>query len=399
MDSADFDALEEKARARLSPAAYAFAAAGADDEITAADNVAAWRRLRLRPRMLNDLTKIDTGVEVLGRRLETPIMVAPFGRHKLFHPEGEHATARGAAAAGALFVLPTTSTVSMEDVAAESDAALASEASGQRGDFKVRAHSASEDARERADDTRPEPGSTARAAPRWFQLYLPPDRALAESLIDRAAAASFGAIVLTVDQPVYGSSPRAARAPLVPSPDIRNANLPGQPIAQNSYKPGYTGTVTSPATWRDLEWLVQRSKVDVVVKGVLRGDDAVRCIEAGAKAIIVSNHGGRHLDSALATVDALAEVADAVHGRVELYVDGGIRRGSDIVKALALGARAVLVARPVVWGLALDGSEGVRAVLDHLRDELLRTMALCGVARLDQLNRSIVAGGRYLDTF
>ena len=228
---------------------------------------------------------------------------------------------------------------------------------------------------------------------------MPPDRALAESLIDRAAAASFGAIVLTVDRPVYGSSPRAARAPLVPSPDIRNANLPGQPIAQNSYKPGYTGTVTSPATWRDLEWLVQRSKVDVVVKGVLRGDDAVRCIEAGAKAIIVSNHGGRHLDSALATVDALAEVADAVHGRVELYVDGGIRRGSDIVKALALGARAVLVARPVVWGLALDGSEGVRAVLDHLRDELLRTMALCGVARLDQLNRSIVAGGRYLDTF
>ena len=429
MDSADFDALEEKARARLSPAAYAFAAAGADDEITAADNVAAWRRLRLRPRMLNDLTKIDTGVEVLGQRLETPIMVAPFGRHKLFHPEGEHATARGAAAAGALFVLPTTSTVSMEDVAAQSDAALASEASSQRGDSKVRApdtrpepgstaraalaseassqrgdskvraHSASEDARERADDTRPEPGSTARAAPRWFQLYLPPDRALTESLIDRAAAASFGAIVLTVDQPVYGSSPRAARAPLVPSPEIRNANLPGQPIAQNAYKAGYTGTVTSPATWRDLEWLAQRSKVDVVVKGVLRGDDAVRCIEAGAKAIIVSNHGGRHLDSALATADALAEVADVVHGRAELYVDGGIRRGSDIVKALALGARAVLVARPVIWGLALDGSEGVRAVLDHLRTELLRTMALCGVARLDQINRNIVAAGRYLDTF
>jgi 4-hydroxymandelate oxidase len=388
LDSADFDALEEKARARLSPAAYAFAAAGADDEITAADNVAAWRRLRLRPRMLNDLSKIDIGVEVLGRRLETPIMVAPFGRHKLFHPEGERATARGAAAAGALFVLPTTSTVSMEDVAAQSDAALASEASGQRGDSKLR-----------APDTRPEPGSTARTSPRWFQLYLPPDRALAESLIDRAAAASFGAIVLTVDQPVYGSSPRAARAPLVPSPEIRNANLPGQPIAQNAYKAGYTGTVTSPATWRDLEWLVQRSKVDVVVKGVLRGDDAVRCIEAGAKAIIVSNHGGRHLDSALATADALAEVADVVHGRAELYVDGGIRRGSDIVKALALGARAVLVARPVIWGLALDGSEGVRAVLDHLRTELLRTMALCGVARLDQINRNIVAAGRYLDTF
>ena len=358
LDSADFDALEDKARAKLSPAAYAFAAAGAEDEITTADNVAAWRRLRLRPRVLNDITRIDIGVSILGQRVETPIMVAPFGRHKLFHPEGERATARGAAAAGAVFVLPTTSTVSIEDVAAEP--------------------------------------STAQ---RWFQLYLPPDRALAENLIDRAAAASFSAIVLTVDQPVYGSSPRAARAPLAPSPDIRNANLPGQPIAQNAYKAGYTGTVTFPATWRDLEWLVRRSSLDVLVKGVLRGDDALRCVEAGAKGIIVSNHGGRHLDGALATADALAEVADAVHERVELYVDGGIRRGSDIVKALALGARAVMVARPVVWGLALDGSEGVRMVLDHLRTELLRTMALCGVTRLEEVNRKLVAAGRYLDTF
>src|SRR5215468_3822639 len=166
LDSADFDALEQQARAKLSPAAYAFAAAGADDEITLADNIAAWRRLRLRPRMLNEVSKIDTGLTVLGRRLPAPVMVAPFGRHKLFHPEGERATARGAAAAGAAFVLPTTSTVSMEDVANE-----------------------------------------PATAPRWFQLYLPPDRALTESLLDRAAKAGFHAIVLTVDQPVYGSSP------------------------------------------------------------------------------------------------------------------------------------------------------------------------------------------------
>jgi 4-hydroxymandelate oxidase len=290
-------------------------------------------------------------VDVLGRRLEIPIMVAPFGRHRLFHPEGERATARGAAAAGAVFVLPTTSTLSMEDVAAE-------------------------------------PG----AGPRWFQLYLPPDRALAENLIDRAAAAGFGAVVLTVDQPVYGSSPRAARAPLTPSPDIRNANLPGQPIAQNSYKPDYSGRVTFPATWRDLEWLVRRSPVDVVVKGVLRGDDALRCVEAGAKAVIVSNHGGRHLDATVATADALPEIAEAVAGKAELYVDGGIRRGTDIVKALALGARAVLVARPVIWGLAIDGADGVRAVLDHLRAELVRSMALCGTARLDQITADLMAG-------
>jgi 4-hydroxymandelate oxidase len=350
LDSADFDALEDKARARLSPGAYAFAAAGADDEITLAENVSAWRRLRLRPHVLNDVAKIDTGASILGARLGSPIMVAPFGRHKLFHPEGERATARGSAAAGAVFVLPTTSTVSMEDVASE-----------------------------------------PTAAPRWFQLYLPPDRALTENLIDRAAAASFGAIVLKVDQPVYGSSPRAARAPLASSPDIRSANLPGQPIAQHSYKAGHTGTVTFPATLRDLEWLVSRSRLDVVVKGVLRGDDAVRCVEAGAKALIVSNHGGRHLDGTIATADALPEIADAIAGKAELYVDGGIRRGTDIVKALALGARAVLVARPVIWGLALDGADGVRAVLDHLNAELARAMALCGATRLADIGADLVA--------
>jgi 4-hydroxymandelate oxidase len=177
----------------------------------------------------------------------------------------------------------------------------------------------------------------------------------------------------------------------VPSPDIRSANLPGQPIAQHSYKAGHTGTVTFPATLRDLEWLVSRSRLDVVVKGVLRGDDAVRCVEAGAKAIIVSNHGGRHLDGTIATADALPEIADAIAGKAELYVDGGIRRGTDIVKALALGARAVLVARPVIWGLALDGADGVRAVLDHLNGELARAMALCGAARLADIGADLVA--------
>jgi 4-hydroxymandelate oxidase len=149
--------------------------------------------------------------------------------------------------------------------------------------------------------------------------------------------------------------------------------------------------VTFPATLRDLEWLVSRSRLDVVVKGVLRGDDAVRCVEAGAKAIIVSNHGGRHLDGTIATADALPEIADAIAGKAELYVDGGIRRGTDIVKALALGARAVLVARPVIWGLALDGAEGVQAVLDHLNAELARAMALCGAAELADIGADLVA--------
>jgi len=350
MDSADFDALEERAREKLSPGAYAFAAGGADDEITLADNLAAWRRLRLRPRMLRDITAIDTGASVLGERLAMPLMVAPTGRHRLFHPEGERATARGAAAAGVPYVMATASTVSIEEVAAE-----------------------------------------RLSAPQWFQLYLPPERSVTEGLIDRVAAAGFRAIVLTVDQPVYGASPRSARTPLAPSPDIRAVNLPGQPVAAHSYGAAHSGTVTYPATWRDLEWLAERSPIDVLVKGVLRADDARRCVNLGAKAIIVSNHGGRHLDATVSTADALPGIAAAVGSRAEVYVDGGIRRGTDIVKALALGARAVLIGRPCVWGLATGGADGVRDVFTHLCAELVRTMALCGVAKLDEVTRDLVA--------
>jgi 4-hydroxymandelate oxidase len=194
-----------------------------------------------------------------------------------------------------------------------------------------------------------------------------------------------------LDSADFDALEEQARAPLAPSPDIRNANLPGAPIAQNSYKTGWTGTVTWPATWRDLEWLVRRSPLPVLVKGVLRGDDAARCVETGVKAIIVSNHGGRHLDGTVSSAEALPEIAAEVAGKAELYVDGGIRRGTDIVKALALGARAVLVARPAIWGLALDGADGVRNVLDHLREELMRSMALCGAARLNEITSDLVA--------
>jgi 4-hydroxymandelate oxidase len=349
MDSRDFDELEGRAREKLAPGAFAFAAGGADDEITLDDNIAAWQRLRLRPRMLRDVTAIDTGVEVLGARIAAPLMVAPTGRHKLFHPDGERATARGAAAANVPYVMATTSTVTIEDVAAE-----------------------------------------RRAAPQWFQLYLPHDRSVTEGLVDRVAAAGFGAVVLTVDQPVYGASPRAARAPLDPGPDIRAVNLPGQPAAAHGYGAAHSGSVTFPATFDDLAWLVRRSALPVLVKGILRADDAERCVELGAHGVIVSNHGGRHLDAAIATADALSDIAAAVGGKAEVYVDGGIRRGTDIVKALALGARAVLIGRPAVWGLALAGADGVRDVFDHLRGELVRTMALCGVAKVEEITRDLV---------
>jgi 4-hydroxymandelate oxidase len=350
VDCVDFDALEEAARAKLPAPSFAFCATGADDEITAAENVTAWRKLRLRPHVLRDISRPDAAVEVLGTRVATPVMVAPMGRHKLFHADGERASARGAAAAGALYALATSANVPLEEVAAA------------RG-----------------------------AAPQWFQLYLWANRGEVEALLDRVASAGFRALILTVDNQVYGSSPRQMRAPFVPSPDIRNVNMPGAPMARTAYDPEYKGKVMFPTTWRDLEWLVKRSPMPVVVKGVLRGDDARRSAELGARGIIVSNHGGRHLDTALATADALPEVVDAVAGKAEVYVDGGIRRGTDILKALAIGARAVMVGRPVLWGLATGGADGVQAVLAHLHDELVRAMQLCGVARLSETERDLVA--------
>lgn len=351
MDCTDFDALEAQAYEVMSAGAAAFCASGADDEITCRENGAAWRDLRLRPRVLRDISDVDTSAVLLGARQAMPIMVAPMGRHRLFHDAGERASAAGAAAAGAGYVLATNATVSIEAVAAE-----------------------------------------RRAASQWFQLYLTEDRSGLEALIERVEAAGFGALVLTVDQPVSGSSPRAARNPVLPSDDIRHVNVPGQPVAATSYDPSMARKVTYLATWQDLKWLVQRTALPVIVKGVLRGDDARACVDAGARAVIVSNHGGRHLDTTVTSAAALHEIAAAIGGDGEVYVDGGIRRGTDIVKALALGADAVLVGRPVLWGLALDGAVGVETVLAHLQTELVRAMSLCGAARLADITFDLVAG-------
>jgi 4-hydroxymandelate oxidase len=349
MDCVDLDALEAEARRVMPPASWVFCDTGADDEITAKDNIAAWRRLKLCPRVLHDIVEVDTGVTVLGTRLQTPIMVAPTGRHHLFHLEGERATARGTAAAGALFVMSTSGATLVEDVAKE------------RG-----------------------------TAPQWFQLYMQPDREATAKLLDRCGKAGFRALVLTVDQPVPGWSPRAYRTPVIASPDVRSVNMVGQPIARTAYDPERKGIVMFPTNFSDLEWLVQRSSMPVVVKGVLRSDDARRCVDCGVKGIMVSNHGGRHLDTTVTSAEAIAEIADAVGGSAEVYVDGGIRRGTDIVKALALGARAVLVGRPPLWGLAVNGADGVRMVLEHLHDEMVRAMRLVGAASLAALTPDLV---------
>ncbi|MFN3655976.1 MAG: alpha-hydroxy acid oxidase [Pseudolabrys sp.] len=350
MDCVDFDALEDKARAKMPPASFAFCAAGADDEISLAESIAAWRALRLRPRMLRDVSAADTSVTLLGEGHLSPILVAPTGRHKLFHPEGEAATARGAAAANVPYVMASYSNVPIETVAAE-----------------------------------------RKQAPQWFQLYYWPQHKEVEALIDRLAAAGFGALVLTVDAPVSGWSPRAAREQHEPSHEIRNINMPGQPMARTAYHPDFAGKVMHPATWRELEWLVKRAPMPVLVKGVLRADDAVQCAECGARAVIVSNHGGRHLDTTVTTADALPEIAASLAGKAEVYVDGGIRRGTDILKALALGARAVLIGRPVIWGLTVDGAAGVTAVLEYFRTELIRAMQLTGTASLKDATADLLA--------
>ena len=349
MDCVDLDALEAEAKRVMPPASWVFCDTGADDEITAKDNVVAWRNLRLRPRMLRDIVKIDTSVTLLGARVGTPIMVAPTGRHHLFHPEGERATARGTTAAGALFVMSTSGATTVEDVAKE------------RG-----------------------------AAPQWFQLYMPPDREATAKLLDRCAKAGFTALVLTIDQPVPGWSPRAARTAVIAREDVRSVNMVGQPVARTAYDPDRKGVVMFPTAWRDLEWLVQRCPLPVVVKGVLRGDDAARCVDVGVKGIMVSNHGGRHLDTTVTTAEVIAEMAGAVGRNAEVYVDGGIRRGTDVLKALALGARAVLLGRPPLWGLSVHGADGVTAVLEHFREELVRAMQLCGAASLAELTPDLV---------
>jgi 4-hydroxymandelate oxidase len=350
MNNIDFETLETDAYAAMSPGAAAFCACGADDEITARENISMWQGLRLRPHVLRDVSDVDASTNILGEPTGSPIIVAPMGRHRLFHDDGERATANGAASADAIFTLATNSTVSIETVAEQ-----------------------------------------RRSSAQWFQLYISPERAGVETLVQRAEASGFSTVVLTVDQAMSGWSPRAAGTPVLPSDDIRHVNLPGQPVARTSYDPSMAQGLSYPATIADVEWLVEHTSMSVVVKGLLRADDALRCADAGAAGIVVSNHGGRHLDTTIATAAALPEIAQAVGDQLQVFVDGGIRSGTDVFKALALGADGVLVGRPILWGLALDGATGVEFVLERLRTELVRTMAMCGISRVEEITPDLVA--------
>ncbi|MGH8898913.1 MAG: alpha-hydroxy acid oxidase [Egibacteraceae bacterium] len=336
----------------MSRLAYDYFVGGADDELTLADNVVAWRRLRLRPRVLRDVSKVTTSTTVLGTPVSLPALVAPMAYQRLAHDDGERAIAQGAAAAGTIMIASTFSTVCLEDVAA-----------------------------------------AAPGAARWFQLYVRRDRGWTAELVARAVAAGYRALVLTVDLPVLGLRRRDEQNRFRLPPGMTMANV-GEPPPEGSGSAltAYARDELDPGlTFADVEWLRGLCDLPILVKGVLRGDDARACVDAGARGIVVSNHGGRQLDTAIATADALPEVVAAVGGDVEVLIDGGIRRGTDLVKALALGAQAALVGRPVIWGLVSGGSGGVRSVLDTLRDEFGRALALCGAPTVGAITADLLA--------
>jgi 4-hydroxymandelate oxidase len=335
--------LHERARAELPAEIYDFFAGAADDEVTLADNAAAWRGVRLQPRALADAGAVDTSVDLLGQRLPHPVALAPIAYQGLLHPEAEAATARGAATAGALYVVSTRSTVPLEDVAA-----------------------------------------AAPDGPRWFQVYVLRDRGLTAELARRAAASRYRALVLTGDTPLLGRKRRDERNGFVIPEEHARGNLTGLRHAPESMQ--------DPAvSFADVGWLHEQSGLPVLVKGVLRGDDALLCLEAGAAGVIVSNHGGRQLDGAISTVRALPEVVDAVAGRAPVLVDGGIGSGTDVVRALALGADAVLVGRAAAWAVASAGADGVAGMVAELVDELASALASTGCRSVRECGRHVLA--------
>jgi len=347
--------FEELARERLDPQAVDYVAGGGWDEVTLTDNVAAFRRRRFRPRVLVDTSAVDPSTELLGRPVAMPVGIAPMALHGLCHRDGELASARAGAAAGIPFCLSTVSSRSIEEVAAAS--------------------------------------APVGLGPRWFQLYVHRDRGFSRSLVERAAAAGYQALVLTVDLPILGYRDRDRQWPTPLNAEL--GNFPGGdgPTVGGSGLDDLIDARHAPLTWADLDEIRGWSGLPLVVKGILTGDDARLAVEAGAAALVVSNHGGRQLDRVPGAIDALPEVVAAVGGDVEVYLDGGVRRGLDILTALALGARAVFVGRPILWSLAVGGEAGVARALAILREELERGMALLGTPRVADIGPEHLAPG------
>lgn len=342
MKPINLDEYETLARERLPAEAFDYFAGGSDDEVTLRANRAALQGIWLRPRVLVDVSQCDTATTALGTPLRFPVMVAPMSVHQMAHPVGEVGMASAARDAGALIVASTLSNHPLE--------AIAEAANGQC----------------------------------WFQLYVYADRSLTENLVRRAEVAGFRALVLTVDTPLLGRRERDLRRGFRLPEGLRFGNF------VDSAFTGQLGGARSPLIWDDLAWLRSLTRLPLVLKGILTAEDARLAVDHGVAGIVVSNHGGRQLDGAVPAITALPEVAEAVAGACEIYVDGGIRRGTDILKALALGARAVLVGRPLLWGLAVNGEDGARDVLRLLAAEFTLAMQLAGRPTIASIDRSAV---------
>ena len=351
MDRALTDLLAEyelAAKARLTEDAFDYYAAGAGDEVSLEESRVIWRRHRLRPRAFPGAAIPDLTTEVLGTRLAMPLVVAPTAYQRGAHAEGEVETARGVHAAGGLMVVATRATMVIEDIAAALD------------------------------------------GPWWFQVYVVNERRITTELVRRAVGLGARALMLTADTPYLGFKRRGYVPPVTIDQHLVNFGTHLTPGTEIGDVPGIIDQDAS-IDLSTIAWLAEISGLPVLVKGVLRGDDAAACVDAGAAGIVVSNHGGRQLDRAIAPAAALPEVVAAVKGRVPVLVDGGVRSGIDVLIALALGAAAVMVGRPVLWGLAAAGSTGVQRVLETYRDELVHAMGLAGVATIAGITRDLVA--------
>ncbi len=343
----DFELL---ARERMTTMAWEYISGGAGDELTLRWNRDAYDRIKLKPRVLVDVSKLDTRVNLFGRELPFPILLAPAAYQKLVHSEGELATAKGAGTA--TMVVSTMASVSVEDIAA------------------------------------------ATKQPPWFQLYVQPDRGFTKALVQRAEAAGCQALVVTVDTPIPGLRNREERIKFALPPGIERPNLKGLNTAGSSHLPKeneiYNALFDAKLTWKDVEWLRSLTRLPVLLKGVLNPEDADLAAKSGASGLIVSNHGSRNIDTLPATIEALPEVVAKVADRIPVLVDGGIRRGTDVLKALALGAKAVLIGRPYLFGLGVGGAEGVSRVVNILRREFEMAMALTGRTSISELNESVL---------
>lgn len=337
--------FEDVAKERLPKAEYDYIAGGATDEISVVRNRRAYESWALRPRVLRDVSRLDLSTTVLGTKVNLPVLIAPCGGHKRAHPDGEIATFRASATCGTVFAVSANANTSFEE--------LAKAATGHL----------------------------------WLQLYPFRNREMTKEWLKRTEDAGFRAVCVTLDSQWPPKRERNIRNNYRRT---RGVNYP-KAGAETPRPGGGAGEGSDPAaTWKDLEWIKSACRLPLVAKGIMTGEDVELCAECGADAVIVSNHGGRHLDNTLATIEVLPEAVAAAKGKLEVMLDGGIRRGADVVKALALGAKAVFIGRPLFWGLAVDGEQGVVRVLDILREEIEITMAKCGCPSIASIDPTVV---------